>query len=146
MSTTERDREQASVGAQYPLVLKEIPAAADRSLIGTKLTDAGALTVAGDYYCLIPMAGLFTGLYVHLTATIGGGTLTSDINTTYYAADGTLPSARTSYQAFTGDGALATATLQTSSLTTLKGERWAVVKLTIATGPSTFTRGEYNGV
>ena len=128
----------AALGYQHYLRITEVPATAEKSLIGRRLIDAGALTVAGDYYCDFSLSGL-SEAYVHLTATFAASTTTSDVYSTY--KDGT-----TSYQGFTGDGALTTATLQTSSVTGLKGEQKGRCKITLGATPScTFTRGEVNG-
>lgn len=128
----------AALGYQHYLRITAIPATAEPSLIGKCLIHAGALTVAGDYYCDFSLSGQSES-YVHLTATIGAGTSTSDVYSTY--KDGT-----TSYQGFTGDGAMTSTTLQTSSLTTLKGEQVGRAKITLATSPNvTFTKAEVNG-
>lgn len=148
MSATSRGLEQASLGGQYPLVIHKAPDGV-AGLEGLRLTAAGALA-AGTYYCVIPMEGLFTGIYLHLKATFASGSCTSSADTTYYwdppnynALSASVPAR---YQAFSGVGAMTTATQQDSSLTTLKGERFAVVKIVIVTGPATFTMGEYNAL
>ena len=145
---TERATEQAVLGGQYFLSLAEVPASASRDLIGKRLVDAGALTVVGDYWCVIDLGGLFTGAYVHLKATIAASTASSEVDTVY--AQGFVrerPSSGTAYQGFAGDGALASTVLQTSSLTTLKGERYGRVKITLGAAPNvTFTQAEINGL
>ena len=139
LTSTEARVNGAALGYQHYLRITAIPATAAGDLIGKRLIDAGALTVAGDYYCDFSLSGL-SEAYVHLTATFATSTTTSDVYSTY--KDGT-----TSYQGFTGDGALTTATLQTSSLTGLRGEQKGRVKITLGATPScTFTKAEVNGI
>lgn len=143
----ERKLEQAVLGGQGLVVLAAVPTAASNGLIGTNLVDAGALTVPGDYYCLIPLGGMVTELEVFLTATFASGTVTSDLNTLYTVRNATDPSTWTNKTAASGDGAMTTATLQSSDISTLRGERFASLKLTLASTTSvTFTRAEYNGI
>lgn len=142
---------QAALGRQVPLVFTSVPAAAAQSLVGQRLIDAGALTVAGDYYCRVEIGGL-SALYLHLTATIAAGTATSQATTTYFVANGgltdaTLSAAPYQYQALTTTGALTTTTRQSSSLSATRGEQYLIVKITLATSPNvTFTQAEVNGV
>ena len=99
---------QAALGGQRFLVLTSVPATAAQSLVGKRLLSAGALTVAGDYFCRVEIGGL-SSVYVHLTANIGAGTAESDITTTFLpdagVTDATLHASH-AYQGFTGDGAL----------------------------------------
>lgn len=130
---------QGHLGKQEYLVITEVPAGAPQSWVGQQLRAIGVnLTVAGDYYCDANIEGLGE-VYVHLKATLGAGTLTSDVYTVHM--DGV-----TRYQEFAGDGALVSNTLQTSSLTTVRGERRVRVKLTAATSPNiAVNTAELNG-
>ena len=143
----ERQLEQAVLGGQGLLVIAAVPAAANNGLIGQNLVDAGALTVPGDYYCLIPLGGMVTELEAFLNATWSGGTVTSDLNTLYTVRNMTDPASWTNKTAGTDDGAMTSGALQSASIATLRGERFASLKLTLAgTTSVTFTRAEYNGV
>jgi hypothetical protein len=85
-------------------------------------------------------------LEVHLEGVITG-TITSDLNTTYFITDVTDPATYTVKQAASNDGVLSDGTLQTSSIATLTGEQYAWLKITVATSSSViFTQAEYNGV
>src|SRR5690348_6107769 len=131
--------DQAALGAQHYLYLTAVPSGAAGNLVGMRLIDAGALTVAGVYKCGLNLSGLATAAYLHLKATISAGTATSAAVTTY--KDGA-----TTYQSFTGTGAMTTTVLQDASLATLKGEQAGVVSITLASSPNvTFTMAEYNG-
>jgi hypothetical protein len=143
----ERQLEQAVLGGQGLLVIAAIPSGAAGDLIGTNLVDAGELTVQGDYYCLVPLAGMVTELEVFLNATFASGTVTSDLNTLYVVRDMTAPATWGDKTAGSDDGALTTTVLQEPVITTLRGERFASLKLTLAGGAeATFTQAEFNGI
>jgi hypothetical protein len=138
---------QSAWGAQDLLVLTAVPAAASQALVGRELTMAGALTVAGTYEVLVPLSGMVSVLEVHLTATISAGTVSSALNTLFRVNDGAAPSTWTNKTAGSGAGALASGTRQTSQLTTLRGEQYARLTLTLGGSPNvTFTQAEYNGL
>lgn len=138
--------QQAAFGTQNLLVLVAVPATAPGSLVGKALVDAGALTVAGTYDCLIPLSGIVNKIECHLTATIAAGTASSALNTTYFISNAAVPSMWTAKTAGTGAGSLTTASLQTSSISTLAGEQYAWLRITLASSPNvTFTVAEYNG-
>lgn len=142
----EKRDQQAAWNAQAPLVLAVVPSGASQGLVGTYLVDAGALTVAGVYRCLIPLSGLVTELEVHLTATIAASTASSDLDTLYWVRTPGDPTTWSKKTAGTGDGALTTTVLQTSAITDLAGEQYAVMDITLGATPNvTFTRAEYNG-
>ena len=136
---------QSATGAQDELVILVAPTA-DPGAVGQRLRGR-TLATNGDYICLVPLHGIFTELQVHLTATFAAGTVTSaGPDSLYYVADFTALSSATVKTSGTGDGALTTATRQSSSLTGLKGEQYARVTITIAGGASAaFTQAEYNG-
>lgn len=138
---------QAALNGQGHLILAVVPATAANELVGQTLVTAGALTVAGVYRCLIPLAGMVSTLQVHLTATIAASTASSDLDTLYLVESATTPAGWTKKTAGTGDGALTTVTLQTSTITTLRGEQYAIMDITLGATPNvTFTRAEYNGI
>lgn len=139
--------EQSVLGGQALLIISAVPATAANSLIGQPLVDAGALSVAGDYYCLVPLAGMVTELEVHLKATFASGTVTSDLNSLYVVRNFSTPSTWVNKTAGANGGALSTTVLQSSDITGLRGEQYASLKLTLAGGASaTFTQAEYNGI
>jgi hypothetical protein len=139
--------EQSAWGAQDQIVLVAVPAAAAQSLVGKNLTTVGALTVAGTYECLIPLSGIVTQCEVHLTATIGAGTVSSALSTLFYVTNAAAPSTWTNKTTGTGTGSLVTGTRQTSLLTTLRGEQYARLTLTLGSSPNvTFTQAEFNGL
>lgn len=138
---------QSALNGQGRLILAVVPALAEQSLRGTPLTEAGSLTVAGVYRCLIPLAGMVSTLEVHLTATIGASTATTDLDTLYWVENASDPTTWTKKTAGSGDGALTTTTLQASTITTLRGEQYAVMDITLGASPTvTFTRAEWNGI
>lgn len=139
--------QQSAFGTQDLITLVTVPAAASGDLVGKTLTGAGALTVAGDYECLIPLSGLTSFVEVHLIATIAAGTVSSAMHTLYYVADAANPAGWTNKTAATGTGSLTSTVRQTSTLTSLRGEQFARLKLTLASSPNvTFTQGEFNGI
>jgi hypothetical protein len=146
MIATDRPLNQAAIGMQRHLEITAVPSGAEGNLINKRLIDAGALVVAGDYYCRFYIGGC-ANAECHLTATFGGGeTLTSQVYKTW--ADGDKPdvTAVTAKEDFASDGAMVSTTKQTSTITDLLGEQYAVAKLTITgTGGVTFTRAEVNG-
>jgi hypothetical protein len=127
ISDTAKER-NAIFGSQAPLILAVVPAAADQTLVGKTLTDAGALTVAGVYRCLIPLAGMVSAVKVLLKATISAGTATSDVDSLYFTNQPQQPATWVKYTAASNDGSLTTVTLQTVTITPA-GEQWAVVTL-----------------
>ncbi len=138
--------QQSAFFAQDRLVITAVPAGASSGLIGKTLVEAGALTVAGAYECLVPITGLRTELQVHLTATIAAGTASSALNTLFHVTNATTPSTWINKTAGTGAGSLTTTTRQSSSIATLRGEQLARVTITLASSPNvTFTMAEYNG-
>lgn len=138
---------QAAFGAQGPLIIATVPSGAAAGLIGTLLVDAGALTVAGVYNCLVPLAGCVSTCEVHLTATIAAGTASSAVDTLYWVRDPQNSTNWATKTSATGDGSLTTTELQTSTISTLAGEQYALVAITLATSPNvTFTRAEFNGL
>jgi hypothetical protein len=134
------------LGVQAPLIIASVPAAGDRSLIGKALISAGQLTVLGVYRCIIPIAGLVSELQVHLTATFASGTVSSALDSAYWAQNPDDASSFVAKTSGTGDGSLTTTVLQTSTLTPA-GEKYAILDITLATAAAcTFTRAEYNGM
>ena len=139
--------EQSAWGAQDQIVLVSVPAAAAQSLVGKNLTAVGPLTVAGTYECLIPLTGMVTELQVHLTATIAAGTVSSALHTLFYVTNAAAPSSWTNKTAGSGTGSLTTTVRQSGTITTLRGEQYARLALTLASSPNvTFTQAEYNGL
>lgn len=138
--------QQAACGAQDELVIVAVPAAGNTALVGKRLYGQ-TLAVNGDYYCLIPLSGVFTEMQVHVKATFGSGTVTTaGPDTLYYVSDAQTPSTWTVKTSGTGDGALTTTVLQSPTVTGMKGEQYAMFKLTVAGGASAvFTQAEYNG-
>lgn len=138
---------QAACGAQGPIRIAAVPTGGDAGLIGRNLVDVGQLTVLGVYRCLIPLSGLVDTLQVFLTATFASGTVTSDLDTLYWVRTPTDPTTWSKKTAGTGDGALSTTVLQSSSIGTLRGEQYAVLDITLGTAAAcTFTRAEFNGI
>jgi hypothetical protein len=132
---------------QDQLILVAGPATLPGALIGKRLLDLGALTIAGNYDCLIPLEGMSNRVEVHITATIAGGTATTDLDTLFYVTNAADPATWTLKQAGTGDGALTTTVRQTSQLTTLAGEKFARCRIVLGGSPNvTFTLAEYNGL
>jgi hypothetical protein len=145
--TEQKKYDQSAWGAQDQLVLTAVPAAASPALVGKTLVGAGALTVAGVYECLVPLTALKTALEIHLTATIAAGTASSAAHSLYYVTNAALPSSWVNKVAATGTGSLTSTTRQSSTISTLRGEQYARVAITLATSPSvTFTQAEYNGI
>lgn len=144
--STEQRFQNAAWGMQDQIVLMAVPAGVAPALRGVALVNAGTLNIAGDYHCLIPLTGMVSKLEVHLTGTITG-TITSDLNTTYFIPTVTDPTTYVVKQGASGDGALVNTTRQTSTIATLTGEQYAWLKITVATSSSVlFTQAEYNGV
>jgi YD repeat-containing protein len=138
---------QAACGVQNLLVLASVPTGADQSLRGRALSQVGALTAPGNYDVLVPLAGIASTMQVHLTATIASGTASTSCSTTYLLTQVTDPSGWTTKTAFTGTGSLTTTVRQTASLSTLAGEQYAWLRITLASSPNViFTQAEYNGV
>lgn len=144
--STEQRFQNAAWGMQDQIVMMAVPAGVSPALRGVALVNAGTLNIAGDYHCLIPLTGMVSTLEVHLEGVITG-TITSDLNTTYFITDVTDPATYTVKQGASNDGVLSDGTLQTSSIATLTGEQYAWLKITVATSSSViFTQAEYNGV
>lgn len=141
--------QMAAWGVQDLLVISTVPSGAADSLRGTSLLSA-TLTTEGVYRCLVPMSGLVSELEVHVNATFAGGTVTlGGPDTLYLVTNATVSTGWTVKTAGTGDGALTTTVLRSSSVTGMLGEQYAVVTITLASmsGNSvTFTVAEYNGV
>jgi hypothetical protein len=142
--------QQAAWNGQNALILAVVPSGAAAGLVGTKLVDAGQLTVTGVYRCLIPLAGLVGAVHVFLKATFATGTVSSDIDTLYWVRSPSNPTTWTKKTAATGDGSLTSTVLQDATLPasgTLAGEQYAVVDITLATAAAcTFTMAEFCGV
>lgn len=137
----------SAFGVQDLLVLAKVPATAAQSLVGKALTAAGQLTVAGHYYCLVPLSGISTKLEVILAATFTTATVTPAVNTVYYQAPPLNPSTMTTKTAAAGGGALTTTVRQTQTLTGMAGEQFCLVDVNITgTADVTFTQAEYNGL
>jgi hypothetical protein len=138
---------QGATGVQRRLLIAKVPATASASLIGRTLIEAGALTVAGIYRCLIPISGLASSLEVFLTAAWSGGTVSSDLDTLYFVGDTVDDTTWRKKTAGSGDGSLTTATPQSPTIATLKGEQYAVLDITLTgTSSVTFSVAEYNGL
>lgn len=140
--------QNAAWGTQDRLVIMSVPAAASAGLIGQWL-HGQTLTVAGDYQCLIPLSGITSTLQCHIRATFAsGGVTTAGPDSLYYVADPKAGGTFTAKLAGTGDGALTTTELQTSTLTsTLYGEQYALMTITLdASTSAEFTLAEYNGI
>lgn len=107
--------------------------------MGSRLIDAVTIPV-GTYFFGFPMASI-SSVNIQLLATFSTGTAT-------FSAFSTFQDHQTSSQAFTGGGALVTATPLTPALATPKGEQWAILQLvvTVATFNPTWTRAEFNGL
>lgn len=139
--------DQSAFGGQGPLIIHSVPSGASGALVGALLTDAGALTVAGAYTCLIPIAGCVDTVEVHLKATISAGTASSATDTLYWVQNPSDASTWTVKTSATGDGSLTTTVLQSATITGLKGEQYAQCVITLASSPNvTFTQAEWNGL
>ena len=144
--STEQRFQNAAWGMQDQIVLMAVPAGVAPALRGVALVNAGTLNIAGDYQCLVPLTGMVSKLEVHLQGVITG-TITSDLNTTYFITNVTDPATYVAKQVASNDGVLSDNTLQTSDIATLTGEQYAWLKITVATSSSVlFTQAEYNGV
>lgn len=144
--STEQRFQNAAWGMQDRIVLMAMPAGVSPALRGVALVNAGTLNIAGDYHCLIPLTGMIAKLEVHLRGTVTG-TITSDLNTTYFIPDLTDPAGYVAKQTASGDGVLSDTTRQTSTIATLTGEQYAWLKITVAAASSVaFDQAEYNGV
>lgn len=137
---------QAAWGAQGPLIIAAVPSGGDASLVGQNLVDAGQLTTLGVYRCLLDISGCVEAIQVFLTATFGSGTVASDLDTLYWVRTPSSTSTWSKKTAGTGDGPLSTTVQQASTISTLAGERFAVLDITLATAAAcTFTQAEWNG-
>lgn len=141
---------QATFGLQRPLILTSWPATLNvKSADYPRLIDQTALP-DGTYYCRVDIGGT-SALNLQLTAAFAAGTVTSDANTCYFLPNNNISDAQANaapyrYQAFTGIGALATATRQTATIAVVGGEQFAVVKIVVAGGSApTFSQAEING-
>lgn len=129
---------QSIIGLQRELVWDSVPAAAAQSLVG-QLVRGSVLAVAGTYTCKVDVGGL-AALEAHLTATLTGTATSTTSGGTTYNDEATIK------QAFAGVGAMVSGTRQTITIAAAKGERFAIITITIATaGSATFTQGEING-
>jgi hypothetical protein len=117
------------------------PTSGNSGIINQPLVNL-TLNANGTYLCTFPLNGM-ASVNTHIKATFGGGTTVTTAGYTTYKDHQT---ART---AFTGMGALTTATLQsaTPALSAPAGEEYGVVSITIAslTGTVTFQIAEYCG-
>jgi hypothetical protein len=134
-------------GAQDRIVIVAVPAGASPALVGQQL-QGQALTVNGDYECLIPMSGLKDILEVHVTATLATKTASTALDSLFYVPNPADPSTWVNKQAGSGDGALVSTTRQSSSIATPVGEQFARLTLTVAgaAGSVAITQAEYNGI
>lgn len=117
------------------------------ALSGAALKDLAAMIAAGQctalaagtYYAQFGMSGVLSPT-IDLKASFTGGTATTAAWSTY--RDG-----QTQRQAFTGTGALVTATIQTSKLATPNGEQVGVLQIVVGAGCSltAFTLAELSG-
>lgn len=139
--------DQAALGAQDYIIITAVPAAGDQSLVGQRLLNQ-VLTVNGDYDCLIPLYGLSTALEVHCRATLATKTASTDLDTLYMTVNPTDPTTYVEKTAGTGTGALSTTVRQTSTISTLRGEQFALFTLSVAgaAGSVTVTQAEFNGI
>lgn len=139
--------QNAAWGVQELLTIIEVPAAASASLINQRLLGQ-VLNVNGDYKCLIPLSGITTTLQVHVRATFASGSVTTaGPDSLYYVSKAQAGETFTVKGAGTGDGALSTTVIQTSTLASFNGEQYALFVITIGGGASaTFTLAEYNGL
>jgi len=145
--TVEQRFQNAAWGVQDLLVLVSVPAAADQGLLYKQLINAGPLTVAGTYDCLVPLTGMTVKAELHLTATIASGSASSAVHTLYYIQDMLNPSSWVTKTAWSSAGALTTTVRQTATLSTFAGEQFSLVRITLASTPNvTFTQAEYNGI
>jgi hypothetical protein len=80
----------------------------------------------GTYYATFPMNGM-ASVNVYLNFVFAGGTLTANGFTTF-------KDHFSQNQAFTGNGALTTATPATLTMTTPKGEQYALLQLIVGSG------------
>lgn len=139
--------DQSAFGGQGPLIIHTVPATASAALVGKTVVEGGALTVAGAYTCLIPIAGCVDTVQVHLNATFASGTVSSASDTLYWVQDPLTASSWTTKTSATGDGSLTTTVLQTATITGLKGEQYAQCVITLGSSTSaTFTVAEWNGI
>jgi len=142
----ERQVMQGAIGAQSLMVIAGVPAGASLELIGEVLLGK-TLTATGVYRVLVPIAGLASGLQCHLTATWSGGTVSSDLDSLFFVSDISNGATWTKKTAGTGDGAVTSTTRQTSTLSTIAGERYAVYDLTLTgTTSVVINQAEYNGI
>lgn len=131
---------QAAIGAQDLLRLSEVPAGVSSALKEVPLISAGALDVAGDYYCDVDIAG-FADAEIIVRASSVTGTVTPSAFSTY--ADGVTSKAAATDS---GAGDLAAGVRRTFTLADLKGERLARFKFVVGGGESvTFDQAEVNG-
>jgi hypothetical protein len=131
-----------TIGICETLRFSQVPAGAEAHM--NQPVKGAVLTVAGDYYADVDVQGLVTELEIHLKSTLTSGTCVSDAYATFI--DGTTKKGASA----TGVGALASATIQSSSLamTDHPGVRNVRVKLTVAGGTpnQTVTQAEVNGI
>jgi hypothetical protein len=106
-------------------------------LVGSSLIAAGALAIAGVYECEFRCDGL-SKLDIRLKATFASGSSTTSGGVMY--ADRT-----TVLTAFTGVGAMVTATEQPLTIAALTGARYAKVIITTVGAVVQFTTAEVIG-
>lgn len=103
-----------------------------------KLTDMGAISTAGDYYFHIPVGGASL-VQITLRTTAISGTVTCTFYRTL--SDGvTIKGTATSLTT-------PSSTQSTTEIATLAGERYGIVKITVAAASSvTFDQAEYSAL
>jgi hypothetical protein len=134
-------RQGASVAPPQPdtqgmLVITSAPDTV-RGLIGTSLVDAGELSVAGTYECMIMTDG-----WMVATAAVRASAVTGTVPATFITrwADGTTRDT-------VGGSNLVANTAQVLDLTDLNGQRRAYLTIVIGGGEAvTFNRAEFNGL
>lgn len=106
--------------------------------LGTRLIDAGVLTIAGVYECEFRADGL-KSLDVRLKATFASGSSTTTGGSEYADRAAFL-------QNWTGIGAMTTGVEQALTITALKGEKYAKVVITTVGAVVQFTVAEALGL
>lgn len=132
--------DRSSRGAQEALIIAEVPAAADQTLIGKALNGL-QLTVAGAYVCYVDLTAL-EEIDVHLRATNNSGTMPTTSGGTTYLDQSTLRGE------WIGAGLMVTAVRQTLQMpaSSIIGSKLARVIITLPAASScTFTQAEYEG-
>jgi hypothetical protein len=135
--------DNSTFGLQRALVINSGPGKTNTNF--PRFIDSGPLA-DGTYYARVCSGGT-SKLNLQLKATFGAGSVTTSAVTTMVPGqddDATLFARQ--LQAFAGTGALVTNTLQTSTIATMQGEQFAVVKIVVAGGAApVFSIAEING-